>query len=153
MPTDMKATLRPASRMGVYNDMSIVFMSCMSFSNSLTSLLYIRYTSLHRYAFGMGGLETIAYDSKEKFLYGMSEQGYVTMIDMANYPEDAPQLPTVIKLEGTKGTFVSVCPDRKLLFVVTKDDPNPGHVLIYKAASRSSDSITPPELLTKVKVG
>ena len=102
----------------------------------------------------MGGLETMSYDKKEKLLYGISEQGFVTLIDQANAPEVAPQLPIVIKAEGTF-TFVSVCANRGLLFVVTKDDPNLGHVLVYKAASRSEDGtmITPPELLTTVIVG
>ena len=46
----------------------------------------------------MGGLEKIAYDSKEKFLYGISEQGFITIIDYANGPgPDAKQLPHVIK--------------------------------------------------------
>ena len=30
------------------------------------------------YAFGMGGLEKTAYDSKEKIFYGVSEQGIVS---------------------------------------------------------------------------
>lgn len=49
----------------------------------------------------MGGLETVSYDKKEKLLYGISEQGFVTLIDQANAPEVAPQLPIVIKAEGT----------------------------------------------------
>jgi len=101
----------------------------------------------------MGGLETMSYDKKEKLLYGISEQGFITLIDQANAPEIAPQLPIVLKAEGTF-TFVSVCADRGLLFVVTKDDPNLGHVLVYKAASRSEDgNVNPPEFLTKVEVG
>jgi hypothetical protein len=107
----------------------------------------------NRYAYGMGGMETISYDKVEKILYGISEQGFITLIDQANAPEDAPQLPIVLEAEGTP-TFISVCADRGLLFVVTKDDPNLGHVVVYKAASRSEDgSVTPPELLAKVDVG
>ena len=101
----------------------------------------------------MGGLETISYDNIQKIVYGTSEAGAVSVIDYANGPEDAPQTDIVITPEGTL-TFTSVCPERGLLFVVTKDDPNPGHVLIYKAATRAEDgTITPPEMLTKVQVG
>ena len=47
-----------------------------------------------------------------------------------------------------------MCANQGLLFLVTKNDPNLGHVLVYKAASRSEDgTITPPELVTKVEVG
>jgi hypothetical protein len=35
------------------------------------------------YAFGMGGLEKTAYDSKEKILYGVSEQGIVSILPSA----------------------------------------------------------------------
>ena len=95
----------------------------------------------------------MAYDKKEKILYGISEQGFVTLIDQANAPEVAPQLPIVVEAEGTF-TFAAVCADRGLLFLVTKDDPNLGHVLVYKASVRSEDgTVVPPELLTKVEVG
>ena len=30
------------------------------------------------HAYGMGSLEKVAYDSKEKILYGISEQGFVS---------------------------------------------------------------------------
>lgn len=105
------------------------------------------------YAYGMGGLETMSYDKEEKILYGISEQGFITLIDQSNAPEEAPQLPIVVKAEGTF-TFVSVCANRGLLFVVSKDDPNLGHVLVYKASTRSEDgTVTAPEFLTKVEVG
>ncbi len=95
----------------------------------------------------------MAYDKKEKILYGISEQGFVTLIDQANGPEDAPQLPIVVRAEGSP-TYASVCSDRGLLLLVTKDDPNPGHVFVYKAAVRSEDgTVNPPEYLTKVEVG
>ena len=34
--------------------------------------------SMRSFAFGMGGLEKTAYDSKEKIFYGVSEQGIVS---------------------------------------------------------------------------
>ena len=74
----------------------------------------------------------MSYDKEEKILYGISEQGFVTLIDQSNAPEEAPQLPIVVQAEGSF-TFVSVCANLGLLFVVSKDDPNLGHVLVYKA--------------------
>ena len=89
----------------------------------------------------MGGLEKIAYDSKEKFLYGISEQGFVTIIDYANGPgPDAKQLPHVISNEDTY-TDVTVCADKGLLLATTKDDPNPGKLTILTAAKRSPQAL------------
>ena len=49
----------------------------------------------------MGGMEKIALDSKEKILYGVSEQGFVTLIDYADGPMQPPQLPIVIQDKNT----------------------------------------------------
>ena len=38
----------------------------------------LTFSSHISYAYGMGGLEKVAYDSKEKILYGVSEQGFVS---------------------------------------------------------------------------
>lgn len=89
----------------------------------------------------MGGLEKIAYDSKERLLYGVSEQGFITIIDYANGPgPDAKQLPYVISDEDTY-TDITVCPDKGLLFATTKDDPNPGKISIYTTAKHAPQSL------------
>ena len=45
---------------------------------SLSFFLY-HFPTKHSFAFGMGGLEKTAYDSKEKIFYGVSEQGIVSI--------------------------------------------------------------------------
>lgn len=104
------------------------------------------------YAYGMGGLEKVTYDFKEKILYGVSEQGFITLIDYGNGPIDAPQLPIVITDKNTY-TDISVCSKQGILFAATKADPNPGSVAIYKAATRSGGIVNGPELIHTVTVG
>ncbi|KAL7554118.1 hypothetical protein ACHAWF_017519 [Thalassiosira exigua] len=104
------------------------------------------------YAFGMGGLEQVAYDSKEKILYGVSEQGFITLIDYGNGPVKAPQLPIVIRDKDTY-TAIRTCSEQGVFFATTKDDPNPGTLEIYKSATRSGDSVTAPELIHTIEVG
>ena len=101
----------------------------------------------------MGGLEKVAYDSKEKILYGVSEQGFITLIDYRNGPMQAPQLPIVITDKDTY-TDINVCSEQGVLFATTKDDPNPGSVAIYKVATTAEDgSVTEPELMHTLQVG
>ncbi len=50
-------------------------------------------------------------------------------------------------------TDIHVCSDQGILFASTKDDPNPGHVAIYKAAARSDNTVTEPELMHTIEVG
>lgn len=106
-----------------------------------------------RFAYGMGGLEKIAFDAKEKILYGVSEQGFISLIDYIDGPIQPPQLPMVITDDNTY-TDVSVCSEEGIVFATTKDGTNPGSLLIYKAATRLSDnSVTEPELVHTVQVG
>lgn len=88
------------------------------------------------------------------------------MIDFANGPVDAPQLPVVISDKGTY-TDISVCPEEGVLFASTKDDPNPGTLTIYKTAKRVPEALlsatsielpsgiimTKPELVHTIEVG
>lgn len=53
----------------------VISIDCVSYSICLTYLIAL-YT--RSYAYGMGGLEKVAFDSKEKILYGVSEQGFVS---------------------------------------------------------------------------
>lgn len=60
------------------NDLSpslLPFPSFFVISSSCTSCSY---------AYGMGGLEKVAFDSKEAILYGVSEQGFVSSV-MSQY--------------------------------------------------------------------
>ncbi len=74
------------------------------------------------------------------------------MIDYGNGPVQPPQLPIVIKNQDTY-TRVYACSEQGVLFASTKDDPNPGSVSIYKAATRDGDTVTAPELIHTVEVG
>ena len=90
----------------------------------------------------MGGLEQVTYDSKEKILYGISEAGFITLIDYINGIEQPPQLDIVLTGEGkTIYTDVFVCSEQGVLFASFKDDPNRGNIAVYKAAQ-------PPGTLT-----
>ena len=50
-------------------------------------------------------------------------------------------------------TRVYVCSEQGVLFASTKDDPNPGSVIIYKAATRDGDTVAAPELIHTIEVG
>lgn len=74
------------------------------------------------------------------------------MIDYGGGFVQPPQLPIVMKDQDTY-TDVHVCSEQGVLFASTKDDPNLGSIAIYKAATRVSDTIAPPELIHTVQVG
>mmetsp|Transcript_254 Transcript_254/g.394 ORF Transcript_254/g.394 Transcript_254/m.394 type:complete len:690 (+) Transcript_254:118-2187(+) len=103
------------------------------------------------YGYGLGALEKTAYDAEQQVMYGVSEVGYVTMIDFAKGPVEAAQVPAALSFEGSL-TDVTICGD--FLFISEKFDPEPGHVSIYKSAKRDTmGSVGLPELVTKVEVG
>ncbi|KAL7427677.1 LOW QUALITY PROTEIN: hypothetical protein ACHAXH_003770 [Discostella pseudostelligera] len=111
---------------------------------------YYAYSS--SYAFGMGGLEKTSYDSKQKILYGVSEQGIITMIDYGNGIVQPPQLPFAIKSENVY-TDVHVCSEKGILFASSKDDPNPGVVSIFKVAKRHRGYVVKPKLIHTLTIG
>jgi hypothetical protein len=74
------------------------------------------------------------------------------LIDYGNGPVQPPQLPIVLNDQDTY-TDVYVCSEQGVLFATTKDDPNPGSVTIYKAATRDGDTVAAPELIHRVEVG
>jgi len=74
------------------------------------------------------------------------------LIDYANGPIQPPQLPIVITDKDTY-TDISVCAEEGILFATTKNDPEPGFVLVYKAATRSDSSVSTPELIHTLQVG
>lgn len=76
-------------------------------------------------------------------------------MDYGNGPLQPPQLPFVIVSENTY-TDVHVCSEEGVLFASSKDDPNPGTLAIYKAATRSADDesvVIEPELIHTLAVG
>jgi hypothetical protein len=102
------------------------------------------------YGFGFGSLEQSYYDTKQSIFYGGSELGFVSVSDFSNYPNESILLDFGIPLNYTL-TDVEVCGE--LLFVCTKDDPNPGRVHVYTAARRNGSEIAPPVLIQTILVG
>jgi len=74
------------------------------------------------------------------------------LIDYGNGAVQPPQLPFAVKSENVY-TDVHVCSEEGILFASSKDDPNPGVVSIFKAATRSDDAVVEPELIHTVTVG
>lgn len=114
------------------------------------------------YAYGMGALEQISYDSKEKILYGASEQGYVTLMDYSKGPKNVKQLDVVLPFLDTTLTDVEVCAAKGLLFIATKDGVNNGVVKVFKTAKQpklatdqsiQADTVVAPEFVRDVEVG
>jgi hypothetical protein len=82
--------------------------------------------------------------------YGGSELGFITVSDFKDFP-NMTLADFGIPLEDTL-TDITVCGD--LLFVCTKDDPNPGMLHIYTTVTRdNNDSLIPPTLIQSVEVG
>lgn len=117
----------------------------------ISLLLCVALDIVRSFGYGLGALERSYYDSKEEVFYGGSEQGFVTVSDFSMFP-NITQAPFGIQLEYPL-TDIKVCGD--LLFVSTKDDPNPGQVLVYRAAVRNTGFTTlqPPTLLQSLEVG
>ena len=82
-------------------------------------------------------METSYYDYKNKVLYSGSEQGYVTVSDFIDYPTVATTDLGIALDEGWTLTDIEVCND--LVFIATKNDPDPGLLHIYRAAIRVDD--------------
>ena len=86
------------------------------------------------------------------------------MMDYGNGPVNAKQLPTTISGNGAY-TDIHVCSEQGILFATTKDDPNPGTVLVYTVAKRVPETtveaastempvlLSTPELLHSIEVG
>ena len=105
------------------------------------------------YGYGMGALERTAYDYEQKYFYGASEQGQVTVTDFSD-PANPQVLPEeyMIDVGGTL-TDIQVCPEKSLLFItsLTGGSGGIGDVLIYSTYKR--DSYSSVELLATIPVG
>lgn len=94
------------------------------------------------YAFGMGATEKTAYDANMKYLYSISEQGFVNVVDFADASNPTVQKTMAIDLNGKKLTDVNLCADQKLLFVAhgASDTVSNGAIRVYSTVARG----TPP---------
>ena len=82
--------------------------------------------------------------------YGGSEIGFITVSDFSDYP-DVKQADFGIPLNDTL-TDIKVCGN--LLFITTKDDPNPGKLNVYNAATRNGEGgLNEPMLVQTFEVG
>jgi len=118
------------------------------------------------FGYGMGALERAAYDYKEKYLYGLSEQGVVTVIDFSD-PSSPMLLPEefMIDFGGSTLTDIKVCPEKSLLLVssLTNGKGEIGDVMVYSTYKRDTNpeavgkALTLPtttvELLKTIQVG
>lgn len=102
------------------------------------------------YGFGFGTLERSYYDTKQMIFYGGSEIGFVTVSDYKEFPNVTVAdfgIPLNYSL-----TDIKVCGN--LLFVSTKDDPNPATLLIYNTVTRNDDgTLAEPTLIQSVELG
>jgi hypothetical protein len=114
--------------------------------------LILIYHLLFRYGYGLGALAKIVHDPKEHFIYGVSEQGYLTLIDMANGPANAEQLDFAIAFRGITLSDVALC--EGYLFLAAKDGPDNGIVRIYTTTKRTENGeIDYPNSVAIVPVG
>mmetsp|Transcript_99666 Transcript_99666/g.287719 ORF Transcript_99666/g.287719 Transcript_99666/m.287719 type:complete len:684 (+) Transcript_99666:87-2138(+) len=120
---------------------------------SMTSRIYVPYGPGDGYAFGMGAVEKTAWDEVEKYLYTVSEQGSVNVVDYAD-----PTKPVVVKdfaidLTGKKLTDVAICASKQMLFVAhgADDVVSDGRVRFYSAARREPSA--KPAYLKEVTTG
>lgn len=106
----------------------------------------------HRYGYGIGSLEQSFYDASQKIFYGGSELGFITVSNFGAYVASSVVTDYGIPLNYSL-TDLEVC--NGLLFVSTKDDPNPGYVHVYEAVKRAEDGTTlsPPTFLQSIEVG
>nr|ALG03306.1 alkaline phosphatase [Karenia mikimotoi] len=125
-------------------------------SMDLVSRFYVPYNlDASSLAFGMGAAEQISYDPDEKYVYAVSEQGVVNVVDYNN--------PTSPVLEPTLGidltsvnevgglTDVEVCGQWLFVSMSAATKTDPGFVRIYKKALREDK--TAPLLDRSVAVG
>jgi len=131
-------TCTASSDASTFNDLKFVSLVNVPYGVDLTE----ENSSIYGYGYGMGAAEKGAYDASTKYFYAMSEQGYVTVVDLID--PTAPQvLPEeyMIDLGGETLTDVKVCAEKQYLLVsrLTNGAGQPGDVLIYSTIQRKSE--------------
>ena len=116
------------------------------------SRVFVPYGLGEGYDFGMGAVEQAMYDPAGRYMYCVSEQGFMNVIDYGDKknPQVLPEM--AVPLDG-KATDIEVCSSKGLLIVgVGADDlVGPGTVRIYGTINR--DNPQPPQVLREYKVG
>nr|AFO84043.1 alkaline phosphatase [Karenia brevis] len=129
-------------------------------SMTLVSRFYVPYNlNAASLAFGMGAAEQISYDPIEKYVYAVSEQGVVNVVD---YKDPAgPVLEPTLGIDLTSVdevgglTDVEVCGQWLFVSMAAATKTDPGFVRIYKKALRakSDSNKSAPVLAKSVTVG
>jgi len=115
--------------------------------------VYVPYGKGSGMAFGMGAAEQVAFDTIEKYIYAISEQGAVNVVDFVNVstPTVLPLL--YIDLQGAKATDIEICASKGWVIVATSaaDKVSNGKVHIFTTVKRTSLAL--PTKLKEIIVG
>ena len=99
------------------------------------------------YGPGMGAAETIQYDHRNRFLYSMSDQGYILVADYAD--PSSPKLSNYsFKAESKVLGSISVCPDQGVMLISLSKE---GRIDVYDLVSRDDPKV--PLLKKSVECG
>ena len=120
----------------------------------LSSRVYIPYTNGDDYAYNMGASEQMAHDPIEQYVYAVSEQGYINVVDMSNpselrvVPELAPDLNALLPL-----TDIAICPEQGLVFAAGEDGGGARRGKVYKFTTVKRGKASKMELVGVAEVG
>lgn len=119
----------------------------------MASRVYVPYDAGASYAFGMGAVEKTAWDEGEKYLYTVSEAGYVNVVDYSSPSSPSVVSAFAINLKGKKLTDIAVCASARMLFVAhgADDTVSNGRVRFYATARR--EGAVAPAFLKEVVTG
>ena len=99
------------------------------------------------YGVGMGAAEQIVFDPIQKYLYSMSDVGYVIIVDYEDIMN--PQLTNLsFETEDDKLGSIEICPEQNMFFLTLE---KLGRVDIYNLVNRTNPEL--PTLLKSVDAG
>nr|ALG03353.1 alkaline phosphatase [Alexandrium fundyense] len=125
-------------------------------SFSMRSRVYVPYDANANgdsYAFGMGAAEQVAYDDNEKYLYAVSEQGAILVVDYSNPASPRVKDELHVSLAGRKLTDIEVCSNLGFFMIGegAADTVSNGKVNFYSTVKRATPAR--PQQLHEVEVG
>ena len=99
------------------------------------------------YGVGMSAAEQIVFDPIQKYLYSMSDVGYIIIVDYEDMTN--PQLTKLsFELEDDKLGSIDICPEQNMFFVTLE---KLGRVDVYNLVNRTNPEI--PTLLKSIDAG
>ena len=120
----------------------------------LSSRVYIPYTNGDDYAYNMGASEQMAHDPIEQYVYAVSEQGYINVVDMSNpselrvVPELAPDISALLPL-----TDIELCAEQGLVFAAGENGGGANRGKVYKFTTTKRGKASKMELVGVAEVG